>query len=142
MNVSRDRPAAANIAPVPIPHRAKRDPQTWQRWGRGPTPIAVSVIAPADYFDTPRQRCFPNLFTVLVYLGLATFGANLGWLAAVSSNLGQFEIWLAMAAGSAIALALSAFIHGRVQVLAKSTPWVIATAAATSGLWSAAAFFS
>lgn len=140
MNVSRDRPAAADDGAILKGLRRaelgmeSRGPQ------RGTASLPVAAAKPADAAQHERDR--GGLFTALVYLGLATFGANLGWLAAASSNLGQFEIWLAMAAGSAIALALSMFVHGLVRSLAKTTPWVIVTAAAISGLWSAAAFFS
>jgi hypothetical protein len=142
MNVSRDRPAAADIgATLKPPHRAKLDVQRSSRQHRKPAASPIGVVATADV-DMQHQRDGRSLFTAFMYLGLATFGANLGWLAAVSANLGQFEIWLAMAAGSAIALALSMFVHGLVQSLAGATPWVIVPAAAISGLWSAAAFFS
>lgn len=141
MYVSRDRPAAARVGPILKPPPRATGNSGWSSQHRTQAASPIGVIAPA-LDGIPHQRDGRGLYKALVYAGLATLGANVGWLAGASFNLGQFEIWLAMMAGLAIAFALSMLGHGLVQWLTKATPWVIVMAAAISGLWSAAAFFS
>jgi len=84
------------------------------------------------------------MLKALVRFGLATFGAHVAWLAAIASQAGQFEVWLAMAAGFVVTLALSMFgaARGIVHLLAQAAGWMIVAAVALSGVWLAFQFLN
>jgi hypothetical protein len=116
--------------------RSERDAKAWRllREDLRATPHAAgsSANAPIDYNNTGSAT-----LKALVRFGLATFGAHVAWLVAVAFQLGQFEIWLAMAAGFVITLALSMFGYARglVNMLAEAARWILVSAVALSALW-------
>jgi hypothetical protein len=96
-----------------------------------------SVSAPIDYNSSGSAT-----LKALVRFGLATLGANVAWFVAVAFRLGEFEIWLAMAAGFITTLALSMFGYARgvVHLLSEVARWLLVSAVALSGLWLAFQF--
>jgi hypothetical protein len=111
--------------------RSEPEAETWPVLRRNlrETP---HVNTPIDYNNTGSAT-----LKALVRFGLATFGAHVAWLVAVAFQLGQFEIWLAMAAGFVITLALSMFGYARglVNMLAEAARWILVSAVALSALW-------
>jgi hypothetical protein len=116
--------------------RSEQDAKAWRllRQDLRATPLAAgsSANAPIDFNHTGSTT-----LKALVRFGLATFGAHVAWIVAVATQLGQFEIWLAMAAGFVITLALSMFGYARglVNILAEAARWTLVSAVALSALW-------
>lgn len=120
--------------------RSEKDAKAWRllRQDLRAAPLAAAhANASIDH-----NRSGSATLKALVRFGLATFGAHFASLVAVASQLGQFEIWLAMAAGFVITLALSMFGYARgfVQLLAQAAGWMIMSAVAMSGVWLAFKF--
>jgi hypothetical protein len=138
MTASRGRPALASDAwMLEQQVRAEMEAQAWRQLREHlaappPAPVSPANDEPLDY-----HRASSAMLKALVRFGLAAFGAYLGWLAAVDSRLGEFEVWLSAAAGFAITLALSMFGYARelVHVLAETARWAIITTVALGALW-------
>lgn len=120
--------------------RAELEAEAWKRLRRelarpAPPPIAAPA-APAQT-ETDYHRSGSTMLKALVRFGLAVFGAYLAWLAALDSQLGEFEIWLAVGAGFILTLALSLVgpARGFVHMLAETARWGIIVAVAFGGLW-------
>jgi hypothetical protein len=117
--------------------RAEMEAQAWrtlreQMAAPPPLPAVVVAEAPPD-----RHSSGSTILKALVRFILAVFGAYLGWLAAVDSQLGEFEIWLATGSGFVIMLALSMFGVARdfVHMLAETARWTIICGVALGALW-------
>lgn len=78
-----------------------------------------------------------TLLKAIVRSALGVFGAYLGWIAAMDSRLGEFEIWLSVGAGFIIMLALSLIGPARhlVHMMAETTRWAIITGVGLAALW-------
>ena len=63
----------------------------------------------------------------LVRFGIGAFGAWVGWIAAMDSRAGEFEVWVAVLAGFVIALSLSFFGYAKqfVALLSEIMRWVL-----------------
>ena len=111
--------------------RNERKVETWPVLGRN-SRAAPHINAPIDYDSNGSAT-----LKALVRFGLATFGAHVAWLGATAFQLGQFEIWLAMAAGFVVTLALSMFGYARefVRLLAEVARWILVLTVALSALW-------
>ena len=116
--------------------RSERKVETWPVLGRN-SRAAPHINATIDYDSNGSAT-----LKALVRFGLATFGAHAAWLGAAAFQLGQFEIWLAMAAGFIITLALSMFGYARglVHLLSEAARWLLVSAVVVSGLWLAFQF--
>jgi hypothetical protein len=73
----------------------------------------------------------------LVRFVMAAFGAYLAYLAAVDSQLGEFEVWLAVGGAFLTILALSmfGFARGLVHTLAEAARWGLIFAALAGAAW-------
>ena len=122
--------------------RSEKEAKAWRllREDLRATPLAAGRANPLIDYDHTGSATLK----ALVRFGLATFGAHLAWLMAVVTQVGQFELWLAMAAGFVITLALSMFgaARGFVHLLAQAAGWMIVAAVALSGGWLAFQFLS
>lgn len=138
MTAARGRPALASDAwMLEQQVRAEMEAQAWRQLREhlaAPPPLED---APANDAPFDHHRASSAMLKAFVRFGLAAFGAYLGWLAAVDSHLGEFEVWLAAGAGFAITLALSMFGYARelVHVLAETARWALITAVAFGALW-------
>jgi hypothetical protein len=116
--------------------RSEKEAKAWRRLREDlrATPLAASR---ANHGGSATLKA-------LVRFGLATLGAHFAWLMAVATQVGQFELWLAMAAGFVITLALSMFgaARGIVHLLAQAAGWMIVAAVALSGVWLAFQFLN
>jgi len=119
--------------------RAELEAEAWRRLRReaaAPRPaLAAPVAAPAatpDYHGTGS-----TILKAFVRFGLASFASYIGWIAAMDSRLGEFEVWLAVGSAFIVTLALSLFppIRGFVHFLAETARWVIIAGVALGGLW-------
>ena len=121
--------------------RAEMEAEAWRRLRADlqPAPAPqVAVPAPAQTqpsFD--HHRAGSAVLKAIVRFALATFGAYLAYLAAVDSQLGEFEVWLAIGAGFLVTLALSMFgvMREFVHMLAETARWVIITGVALGAVW-------
>lgn len=135
MTVARGRPVLASDAWILEQQvRAEMEAAAWRRL-REDMATPPALAPPNEVVD--YHRAGSAILKALVRFGIAMFGAYLGWLAAVDSQFGQFEIWLATAAGFAIALSLSMFGYARefVHVLAETLRWAIICGVALGAAW-------
>jgi hypothetical protein len=138
MTASRGRPAlASDDWMLEQQVRAEMEAEAWRRLRAD---LAVPPPAlPAPPADEPvdHHRSGSIILKALVRFALAMFGAYLGWLAAVDAQLGEFEIWLATAAGFAITLAISMFGYARdfVHLLAETARWALICGVALGAAW-------
>ncbi len=138
MTGTRGRPALASDAwMLEQQVRAEMEAEAWRRLREHlsePAPVAAppSTDAPFDH-----HRAGSAILKSLVRFLLAAFGAYLGWLAAIDSRLGEFEVWLATGAGFVIALALSMLGPARefVHMLAETARWSIICIVALGAVW-------
>lgn len=139
MTASRGRPALASDAWMMEQQiRAELEAEAWRRLREqlaepAPTPAPEPEAAPT--FD--HHRAGSAILKAAVRFCLGAFGAYLGWLAAVDSQLGEFEVWLATGAGFLITLALSMFGVARefVYMLAETARWAIIVTLALGVVW-------
>lgn len=121
--------------------RAEMEAEAWRRLRRDLAPppepvLPLPAAAPAEPgFD--HHHAGSTILKAFVRFALAVVGAYLGYLAAVDSQLGEFEVWLSAGAGFLITLALSMFGPARevVHMLAETARWAIIAAVALGGLW-------
>lgn len=125
--------------------RAELEAEAWRRLRRElAVPLAAAVPVPEPQRQAPPVRPPIDfhksgniILKATVRVGLAACGAYLAWLAAVDGGLGEFETWLALAAGFLVTLSLSligparAFVH----FAAESLKWTLAGGAAIGIIW-------
>jgi hypothetical protein len=117
--------------------RAEVEAQEWRRLreqlAQPPAPYYPEDLAPAR----PLHKGGSIILKGLVRFALGAFGGYLGFIAAIDGGAGEFEAWLAVAAGFIIALSLSAFGYGRdfVVWVAEAMRWVIISGLALGVLW-------
>jgi hypothetical protein len=118
--------------------RAEMEAEAWRRLRQelaipypAPTPAANASA------DAGRRHSGSAILKALVRFLLAAFAGYLAFLAAVDSRLGEFEIWLAVGAAFAAALALSMFGFARdfVAVAAETMRWTLFLAAGLAATW-------
>ncbi|MGE0741852.1 MAG: hypothetical protein AB7O98_10960 [Hyphomonadaceae bacterium] len=119
--------------------RAELEAEAWRRLRTELEPPPVEALPP------PRQaETAPNYHNTgsavlkgIVRFILAAFAGYLAFLAGVDSELGQFEVWLAIGATFLVTLALSMFgpVRGFVHFLAETARWIIILAVALGGVW-------
>lgn len=122
--------------------RAEMEAEAWRRLRADlqPAPAPALEAGPAP---TPAEPSFDHhragsaILKAIVRFALATFGAYLAYLSAADSQLGEFEVWLAIGAGFLVTLALSMFGVARefVHMLAETARWVIIAAVALGAVW-------
>lgn len=118
--------------------RAELEAEAWRRLRHelASPPEAEPVVAGPPAHSSPH-RSGSAIFKGLVRVGLGAFGAYLAHISAVDSGLGEFEVWLAVMAGFAVALALSMFdpFPRMVHVLAETARWTLIVGVGFAGLW-------
>ena len=77
------------------------------------------------------------MLKALVRFCMSAAAAYLAFIAALDSQLGEFEAWLAVGAAFVVTLALSMFspLRGAVHTLAETMRWVLVLALGVGGLW-------
>jgi len=145
MTGSRARPAIASDDWMHEQQlRAELEAEAWRRLRQDlatPEPPPPVHLYPAT--AEPARKRFDHhkagsaIFKALVRFGMAAFAGYLAWLAAVDSQLGAFEIWLAVGSMFAATLALSMFGFARelVHTLAEAARWALLAAVGLGGLW-------
>ncbi len=145
MTGSRARPAIASDDWMHEQQlRAELEAEAWRRLRSDlatpePPPPVYLYPAPAE----PARQRFDHhkagsaILKALVRFGMAAFTAYLAWLAAVDSQLGAFEIWLAVGGTFAVTLALSMFGFARelVHTLAEAARWALLAALGVGLIW-------
>jgi hypothetical protein len=142
MTASRGRPSLASDAwMLEQQVRAEMEAEAWRQLREhlaAPIiPVAVIPAEPANDRAFDHHRTGSTILKAIVRFALATFAAYLGWLAAVDSQLGEFEVWLATGSSFLVMLALSMFGPARdfVHMLAETARWAIISAVALGALW-------
>jgi hypothetical protein len=115
--------------------RAELEAEAWRRLRHelaAPVPAQTAPSAQADPHQTGS-----TILKAVVRFTLAAFGAYLAYLAAVDSQLGEFEVWLAVGATFAVTLALTMFGPMRrfVHTLAETTRWMLLIAIGFGAVW-------
>ncbi|MBL8537179.1 MAG: hypothetical protein JNM59_07225 [Hyphomonadaceae bacterium] len=125
--------------------RAELEAEAWRRLRRELAPPVAPQIPleePPAPLPAPRKTldyhaAGSSVLKGIVRVGLAGFGAYLAWLAAFDAQLGEFETWLAGAAGFLATLSFSLFGPARrlVHTLAEALRWTILGGAAVGVVW-------
>lgn len=123
--------------------RAELEAEAWRRLReQAVRPVASITPPPAPEPDAaprshPIHRTGSAILKALVRFALAAAFAYLAFIAAIDSQLGEFEAWLAVGATFVATLALSMFspLRGAVHMLAETARWVLIVALALGGLW-------
>jgi hypothetical protein len=115
--------------------RAELEAEAWRRL-RGELAAPVAKPAPASPAFDPH-RAGSAVLKGLVRFGLAASGAYLAFLAAIDSNLGEFEVWLAVGASFLVTLALTIFgpVRRIVHMLAETARWMLLIAVGFGAIW-------
>jgi hypothetical protein len=143
MTGSRARPAlASDDWMLEQQVRAEMEAEAWRRLRADLSTLTpqVAAAAPAPQVLEPEFDHHSEGSTILkaiVRFVLATFCAYLAYIAAVDSQLGEFEVWLSIGATFFVTLALSMFGFARefVHMLAETARWLIVSAVALGGVW-------
>jgi hypothetical protein len=117
--------------------RAELEAEAWRRLRRD-----LKVVEPAPQpapapAEIDHHRSGSAILKALVRFMLAGFCAYLAYIAALDSQLGEFEAWLAVGGTFTATLALSMFGYARdfVHMLAETMRWVIITGVGLAALW-------
>ncbi|MGD9815941.1 MAG: hypothetical protein AB7Q23_14955 [Hyphomonadaceae bacterium] len=117
--------------------RAEMEAEAWRRMREQATapPAPAGTETPAAIPD--RHRGGSAILKALVRFALAAAMAYLAYLAAVDSQLGEFEVWLAIGATFLVTLSLSMLGAARefVHLLAEIARWAILIGAALGAAW-------
>lgn len=118
--------------------RAELEAEAWRRLRlelTAPEPPPPTAQPEPRRFD--HHRAGSTMLKALVRFGLGAFTAYLSWIAAQDSQLGEFEVWLAVGATFLVTLSLSMFGFARelVHTLAEAARWAILLALALGGIW-------
>jgi hypothetical protein len=123
--------------------RAELEAEAWRRMRAEralPAP-ALATPAPAPTAPAPTAgEARPRGSAILKALVRFSMGATAGfvaYIAALDSQLGEFEAWLALGAAFIVMLALSMFgpLRRLVHVLAEAARWVLIGATAIGAVW-------
>ncbi|MBY0564808.1 MAG: hypothetical protein K2P58_11550 [Hyphomonadaceae bacterium] len=121
--------------------RAELEAEAWRRLRAelaAGSPAPAAPAAPAEV--KPRfdfHAAGSAVLKAVIRFWLAAAGSYLAWLCAVDARLGEFETWLALAAGFVGTLSLSLLpgARGFVLMLAEGLRWVIVGAALVGVAW-------
>ena len=122
--------------------RAELEAEAWRRLREeralaAPPEPAPAPVAPAPVGPHPIHRTGSAILKALVRFAMAAAFAYLALIAAIDSQLGEFEAWLAIGATFVVTLALSMFspLRGVVHMLAETARWALIVALALGGVW-------
>lgn len=121
--------------------RAEMEAEAWRRLReqtRQPAPQPVA--APPTPTTAPAanpHRTGSTVLKALVRFCMGAVASYLAFIAALDSQAGEFEAWLAVGAAFIVTLALSMFspLRGAVHALAETMRWVLVVALGVGGLW-------
>jgi len=124
--------------------RAELEAEAWRRLRRelagpipAPAPAPAPVAAPPPRPTLDHHSAGSTILKALVRFMLAAFVSYLAYIAAIDSQLGEFEGWLAIGATFLVTLALSMFGFARdfVHMLAETARWVLILGFGVGALW-------
>lgn len=119
--------------------RAELEAEAWRRLrvqSRQPLP-PLADAAPAQTPAESPHRTGSTILKALVRFAMGAAASYLAFIAALDSQLGEFEAWLAVGAAFIVTLALSMFspLRGAVHAMAETMRWVLVVALSVGGLW-------
>lgn len=117
--------------------RAELEAEAWRRL-REQTRQPLPAPPPRENAPTADpHRTGSAILKALVRFALGAAASYLAFIAALDSQLGEFEAWLAVGAAFIVTLALSMFspLRGAVHALAETMRWVLVVAVSVGGLW-------
>ncbi|HEX8900696.1 hypothetical protein [Vitreimonas sp.] len=119
--------------------RAELEAEAWRRLrvqSRQPLPPPADA-APAQTPVESPHRTGSTILKALVRFTMGAAASYLAFIAALDSQLGEFEAWLAVGAAFIVTLALSMFspLRGAVHAMAETMRWVLVVALGVGGLW-------
>ncbi len=120
--------------------RAELEAEAWRRLREqvrpAPPPLAA---APTNAMPAPLSphRTGSAVLKALVRFAMGAAASYLAFIAALDSQLGEFEAWLAVGAAFIVTLALSMFspLRGAVHALAETMRWMLVVALSFGALW-------
>ncbi|UPT64559.1 MAG: hypothetical protein M0D54_08665 [Hyphomonadaceae bacterium JAD_PAG50586_4] len=120
--------------------RAEMEAEAWRRLREETRQPAPQPVAPPPQAAAPARsphRTGSTMLKALVRFCMSAAAAYLAFIAALDSQLGEFEAWLAVGAAFVVTLALSMFspLRGAVHTLAETMRWVLVLALGVGGLW-------
>lgn len=125
--------------------RAELEAEAWRRMRAEFASRDATALEPRGVDPEPeaaeKRFDFHNagsaILKGIVRFALAAIGGYLGWLCAKDAGLGEFETWLALAAGFLVTLSFSLLPIARsfVHVLAEGLRWSLVGAAFVCVLW-------
>lgn len=136
---SRGRPAiASDDWMLEQQLRAEMEAEAWRRLRMElAIPEPAPALAPPAPVEAERHRTGSTVLKALVRFILAAFVGYLAWLAGVDSQLGEFEVWLAVGSSFLVTLAASMFGPARefVHMAAEAMRWLLITGASVGAIW-------
>jgi hypothetical protein len=116
--------------------RAELEAEAWRRLREQSRQNAPPPPAPPPAVQNPH-RTGSIVFKALVRFAMSAAASYLAFIAALDSQLGEFEAWLAVGAAFIVTLALSMFrpLRGAVHAMAETMRWVLVLAVGVGGLW-------
>jgi hypothetical protein len=123
--------------------RAELEAEAWRRLRQqiaAPGPVITpepASVRPVEAASIDIHKTGSLVLKAIVRFALAASGAYIAWLAAVDGGLGEFETWLALAAGFLVTLSLSMLAPARafVHMLAEALRWGLLAAAGIGAVW-------
>lgn len=123
--------------------RAEVEAEAWRRLReevQRPVEPAPEPAAPAKTRPENPHRSGSIILKAIVRFGLAAAIAGLAFIAALDSQLGEFEIWLAVGSTFIVTLAASMFepLRSAVYFLSETARWVLILGFLLAVAWFAA----
>lgn len=119
--------------------RAELEAEAWRRMRAErllpPPPVVAAPVPPPQVRDPSLGGSL--ILKALVRFALGAGMAYLGYVAALDSQLGAFEAWLAAGAAFLVTLSLSMFAPFRrmIHAIAETARWAIIVGLALGALW-------
>lgn len=117
--------------------RAEMEAEAWRRLRLELAAAPPALPAPSPQAPADPYRGGSIILKGLVRFAIAAFAAYVAFIAAADSQLGEFEVWLAIGSAFVVTLALSMFgpLRAIVHFLSETARWVLILGFGFGALW-------